>query len=293
MHDSMLGRTIHAFCWISNVFIRVAKPKRMFREVDFDKELKKGYRSYNTKVGEWWLQRANDRAHKISYKKIAQDIRDYFEKDPKSILDYACGSGSLLKELARLFPKTKLIGVDGSTKMLEHARKTTLAEFHQSYLPNFELNLKADVVIFCLPNIAADNDDVYETFGYQERDKVVAKLLANPAEPDEDDENPEEIYDDLLTERVISRNLRQLCTNTCVRITYSDSPRELLSELGQQRTDFEEGCLSGVQGKPCTQLFTLEKSVFHKSKIIEDVYHQTKDEDDKKGGFFVSFLKVA
>ena len=90
-------------------------------------------------------------------------------------------------------------------------------------------------------------------------------------------------------------NLEALCKDggMCVRVTYSNAKRADLSKLGQLRTDFEEGCLAlPVDGVKAEQLFSFEESIYKTSKVILDVYHQTEDEDDKTGGYFVSFLRA-
>jgi len=276
------------------------QPAWQNRMINFDDELDKGQESYNQVVGKWWLSQADDRSHKIAYKKIAQEIRLFCKHEPETILDFACGGGQLLAEVAKLFPKSKFIGVDGSHKMLEKAKeRLPQATFIETYLPDFKLKEKADLVIFCFPNIAPGEDceDFYNEHGYQHPDDAkVAKYLSEAKDPEEEEtDDPEELYDDILTDKVISRNLRQLCKDggMCVRVTYSNAKRADLSKLGQLRTDFEEGCLAlPVDGVKAEQLFSFEESIYKTSKVILDVYHQTEDEDDKTGGYFVSFLRA-
>ncbi|HPK01749.1 MAG TPA: methyltransferase domain-containing protein [Candidatus Sumerlaeota bacterium] len=277
--------------------------------INFDRELTKGQRTYDRAVGEWWLDRSTDGAHTRAYRKIARQIRERIAREPREIIDYACGPGSLLVRLARQFPESRLIGIDGSRKMVEAARARLAAqgrpiaartEILYSNLPNFALPLQADLVIFAFPNICpnADVQPYYDRHGARHREDVkVARALAKAREPDPEDETvtqtPEELFMALIDAKVISRNLRKLLRKggTCVRIEYANAPREEMTDLVRMRLDFEAGSLArAFGGARAERLFRLREVSYTRSRVIEDVYHQTRDEGDRVGGYLISTL---
>lgn len=266
--------------------------------VDFDEELTRGRETYDEHVGEWWLSRANDLDHQEAYKNIVYQISTQCI-DPKVIVDYACGPGYVLEHLARTYPNAKVIGIDGSKKQLDIAREKLLKfrsedsfELIESNLPNFDLDIKADLVVFVFPNICPGEDvEIYNNNGYQDEGEIgVATELANDS--DDDDEDAEDMQDDLLTSKVISSNLHKLCNDSgmCVRVEYAQVPRNQLDKLTIKRTAYEEGSLGGYHGEECLKLFDFHQSFYFDSVVILDVFHQTNDEDDKEGGYFVTFL---
>lgn len=280
--------------------------------LDFEQELDRGRKTYNNKVGQWWLDQAFNEDHKKAYRKIARFAQQHLKKEPRVVIDYACGPGHILCRLYKRFPKAEIYGLDGSKLMLDRTderlrqiggdfdERVCLVE---TFLPNFDLDLpKADLLVFAFPNIVVRTKDqpYYDLHGYQSRrDDVVAQYLADTREPDPEEETvvdePDVLYDSLLTSKVISRNLRGLLKRggICIRAEYSNAPREELTRLVQQRQAFEEGSLkSKLGGKRPKRLFKLMESKYISSKVIEDVYHQTKDESDKEGGYFMNVLKA-
>ena len=273
--------------------------------VDFDSEFEKGPDSYNEGVGKWWKKRADDRAHAIAYGKIAKFIRDTIKKDPKAIIDYACGTGRVLERVAQQFPETQLYGLDGSKKMLKEAHERLQGKkvhLMESRLPNFSLPTMGDVIIFTFPNIVPHPDEqpYYDKHGYKNKQDVkVATFLAKAREEDPEEETvndtPEDLKDILLTNKVISRNIRKLVKKGgyFFRVEYANGGRDELTPLVLQRTRFEEGCLvEASNGKKPVQFFKEVAWKYFPSKVIEDVYHQTRDKEDKKGGFYIVAMKA-
>lgn len=275
--------------------------------INFDKEFEKGVDSYNGKVGKWWEKQANSLSHTRAYNNIASYLQKLFRK-PKLIIDYACGNGKLLLKLAQTFPQSQLLGLDGSSYMLGKAYDVIKKQAHRMHfiettLPNFSLpKERADLIVFCFPNIVPHPDEqpYYDKNGYKNKDDVaVAKWLAKAREEDPEEEtvtdDEETLLDTLLTNKVISRNIRSLIKKGgyCVRVEYANAPREELTKLVRWRTMFEEGSLdTPMNGKKAEQLFKVVKTEYFNSKVIEDVYHQTNDEDDKEGGYYVVLLKA-
>jgi len=295
--------------------------------INFEKCLSKGHASYNTEVGEWWRKQAEDRSHKRAYKTIAHYLFKCLKSqkcDPKILVDYACGDGSFLLELANKFPQSKIIGLDGSDLMLEYANKKLTdkkikadlcskskcfdsqgpqVRLVKTVLPNFFLPQKrADAVIYLFPNITCSDKErqIYDSHGYRNRKDVqVAERLARFREMDPEDEvvtmSPDELFDDLMTAKVLSRNLRQLVKRGGyhLRIEYANAPREQLSNLTNWRSLFCEGALDlPIKEYRSEMIFKFIKSRYWRSKVILDVYHQTDDETDLNGGYFCSFFKA-
>ncbi|MCS4537756.1 MAG: hypothetical protein HYY67_02700 [Thaumarchaeota archaeon] len=103
------------------------------------------------------------------------------------------------------------------------------------------------------------------------------------------------LSDSLLRGKVVSRNLRGLLKKggICVRVEYAKAERERLTELEQCRLAFEEGSLkTSVNGRKAEKLFDFISSTYFQSKVMEDVYYQTKDETDRKGGYSITMVEA-
>lgn len=278
--------------------------------INFDAELTKK-KAYDRVVGDWWERRSYDSSHVYAYRNIVQFAAALRRPRPRVIVDYACGSGALLTRLARRFTSSKVIGIDGSKKMLERARLRLnrldrdargRVELMHTRLPDFELpGEMADMVLFAFPNIVAVKADqpYYDRHGYKNKaDRAVARYLSAAREPDPEEEtvteDAETLFDMMMSERVVARNLRRIVKEdgVCIRVDYSGDEREELTELVQARFAFEDGSLANPYGgKRADQLFRMVKSAYFRSKVIEDVYHQTKDETDNEGGYVISVLE--
>ncbi len=291
-------------------------------DINFDEELDRGAESYEDKVGHWWNERALDDAHADAYQKVADHVQKITkDKDAPIIIDYACGNGILAGMIFRRIPNAIIIAIDGSSMMIEKAKKqleeagfpVAMKNIQEAFgcekgiylckekLPDFDFpEGKADVVVFNFPNIVPheDEQDYYDKHGYKDpEDTVVAKELSElqDTEDENDDSDPEDDFDDMLTKKVITRNLRQLlkCHGFLVKVDYANGEREEYTDVVLIRTEFEEGVLNRqVAGIVSKQLFTLLDTKYFESEVILDVYHQTGDEDDKEGGYFISTFKT-
>ncbi len=294
---------------------------------DFERSLTKGHSSYNSRVGHWWDLQSNNKAHKRAYLNICNHLKKTLpssKKNPKWIVDYACGNGAFMSVLAKAFPKSKIVGLDGSTLMLNKAKdklaqskteaelvspedifnkKLPRVRLAQTILPNFKIEPnKFDVAIFLFPNLtcAPKERKTYYKNGYNhKKDTRMGELLARFREMDPEDElepgNPEAIFDDLMISRVISRNLRMLLKKGgyCLRSDYANAPRDELTDLTIWRTLFSEGAFDmEIKDESSELFFEFLGSQYNKSKVILDVYHQTADPSDKEGGFFSSIFKA-
>ncbi len=293
---------------------------------DFNRALARGHVCYDAGVGQWWESQAADGAHRSAYRAIAEYIRDKMRaakiKSPL-IVDYACGGGFVLLQLAKLLPEARLVGLDGSKKLLALAQSRLEAQgvscaalpadeafatqgprvrLIQTLLPNFKLPKgKADAVAFVFPNIAPGPKDqpIYDRNGYLNRvDVAVAKMLARFREMDPEDEvtkdDPDTLFDGYMTERVLARNIYGMLKprGQWIKVDYANALRSELSQLSQQRCLFCECALeAAIKETRSEQLFAMRDNVFRRSKVIMDVYHQTKDESDKSGGYFITLLE--
>lgn len=295
--------------------------------IDFDKLLTQGLRSYEREVGDWWVKQSEDAPHRRAYDLIARHVAGVVKRKGAArglIVDYGCGNGKLLERLAQLLPEARIVGLDGAQKLLVKTalRLRALGEdadlcapkaafgkggprirLVKTFLPSFAMPAgKADAVVFCFPNITASNRDQphYDRHGYKNpRDIAVAKMLARFREMDPEDESSslsyDEQYDDLMSNKVVSRDLRSLLKpgGRLVRIEYANGTREELSELTNWRTLFAESALDGViKDKRPERHFKYLGNRYYRSKVILDVYHQTRDAGDKEGGYFIADLEA-
>ncbi|MBI2185141.1 MAG: class I SAM-dependent methyltransferase [Thaumarchaeota archaeon] len=280
-------------------------------EIDFIQELTLTSEAYDGKVGRWWGQQTNDRFHAHAYSNIANYVRSFLQNNPSLIIDYACGPGNLLLRLPELFPDCRFIGIDVSALMLRLAKKRLARlgtnpsgqiRLIKTELPDFTLPRgKASVVIFCFPQILWGSDQKrYDENGYRhEKDTEVAKFLAAPRKPNAKDKrisgDAQMLLNSLLGGKVVSRNFRGLLKRggICVRVEYAKAEREKLTELEQYRLAFEEGSLeTSMNGRKAEKLFDFISSTYFPSKVMEDVYYQTKDETDRKGGYSITMLEA-
>ena len=278
--------------------------------IEFDYELDRGIITYNEKVGLWWKRQAANATHRYAYRNIADFVRDSYDGAPRLIVDYACGGGTLLSRLHGHFPDSDIVGLDGSSLMLGMARKRlarlggrarhriTLVE---TLLPDFGLARGiADLVLFVFPNIVsysgADNGKEYARH-LRPTDIAVARKLAFARDPDdgEEEDDPQTVYTTLLKDRLVSLNIRGLLKRggICLRVEYGTVRREELPRLELLRTEFEEGALDReIDGLRADQWFRVQGSRYYRSGVIEDVYHQSQDERDLQGGYFITVLRA-
>lgn len=293
--------------------------------IDFEKAFLKGHKSYDTAVGDWWERQASNGSHLKAYARIADAIRTRVRKAGSRgrqplIVDYGCGSGHFLLALAERMPEARIAALDGSTRMLERAKARLDAagleagftderegfgargprvRLVKTRLPNFSLPAgKADAVAYLFPNLtpAPGDQPYYDRHGYKKREDVAAgRVLARLREMDPEDEvpgpPPEEMYDGLMTDRVISRHVRTLIRpgGLWFKVDYANAPREELSALTLKRSLFTEGALEEpVKDIRIQAFFRYLDNDFRRSQVILDVYHQTKDPSDRTGGYFIS-----
>ncbi len=279
-------------------------------DISFDDELGRGVVSYNDKVGRWWDTQSVNAAHRYAYRTIADFVRETYAGSPQLIVDFACGHGNLLTRLARRFPESRLMGLDGSSYMLglAHRRIARMGvsvreriELVETLLPDPQGRTGiADVVVFAFPNIVpgvgVDDRTANEKL-LSRLDREAARALAAAPDPeaDGDCDDFDEVYSNLLRERLVALNLRRLLKpgGICYRVEYSAAPREELSRLELLRTEFEEGAMEqDFDGLRSERWFRILASSYYRSGVMEDVYHQSQDEDHRQGGYFITVLRA-
>ena len=281
-------------------------------KVDFEKELRTNFRGYNTTLTRWWNIRACNKSHCIAYRNIANYVTTHVDLIPSLVIDYGCGTGRLLGEIAVRFVDTKFIGIDGSSAMLKTA-KTYLKNKAPDLLNRIKLlkaplpirlllGKRADLVTFTFPHILSnlydlDLNSFLEHLTYSEIENAV--ILAEDKGMEEvSNEYPEEdpdLLQSLLVNRVISKNLRSLVKRGgyCLRVELANAKREEFPEIFQKRFSFQEGSLEkSLSDQNIQQPFELVRSEYHRSKVMEDAYEQTGDESDRKGGYWISLLRA-
>ena len=281
-------------------------------KVDFEKELRTNFRGYNTTLTRWWNIRACNKSHCIAYRNIANYATTHVDLIPSLVIDYGCGTGRLLGEIAVRFVDTKFIGIDGSSAMLKTA-KTYLKNKAPDLLNRIKLlkaplpirlllGKRADLVTFTFPHILSnlydlDLNSFLEHLTYSEIENAV--ILAEDKGMEEvsneyNDEDPD-LLQSLLVNRVISKNLRSLVKRDgyCLRVELANAKREEFPEIFQKRFSFQEGSLDkSLSDQSIQQPFELVRSEYHRSKVMEDAYEQTGDESDRKGGYWISLLRA-
>ena len=265
--------------------------------------------SYNGTVGRWWRERAANSAHKRAYVNIANFIRNSFHRDPRLIVDYACGAGDLLSLLCRRFPHSQIAGLDGSSLLLNLAEKrlSRLPLSCANRISLIETSLPgpvsprqcADLVLFCFPNMMPSRNEektIGPGFHLSKADQKIAECLSHAREPQNGgDINPRAIKRALEYGRTISKNLRGLLVRggICVRAEYATTRRHEWSPLELLLVSFEEGSLDApVDGTRPQLWFRVLASTYFRSRVLEDVFQQTADERDKSGGYLVTILRA-
>jgi SAM-dependent methyltransferase len=264
---------------------------------------------YNGIEGNWWLERAADAPHQRAYRNIAAFVRNSFSQSPPLIVDYACGTGNLLALLGRCFPDSRLVGLDGSALLLDRAeellsrlpgdvaRRIGLIE---TALPAETAPCRpAELVTYCFPNMMPSRDEEEScdtSLGLSDGERRIAEiLLEKGATTGGRHLRVQESWNPLAYNRSISRDLRGLLVRggTCVRAEYATTRRHEWSALELQQVSFEEGSLESAPGgarlKPW---FRVLASAYFRSKVLEDVFQQTGDEQDRDGGYLITVLRA-
>jgi SAM-dependent methyltransferase len=279
-------------------------------KIAFDVTSRRDIAGYDGKLGKWWQAQAENTSHRYAYRKVADYIRASFVRSPRLIVDYACGAGHLLTRLCNRFPEARLVGLDGSTFLLNLARRrlahagchaSTRTSLIDTSLPHLNMpRLAADLVIFAFPNMVPSGREAgfgLDKDSLRSVDPAVAEVLAHLADSQDDPiaESPETIQFELMLGRLVSLNLRKLLKRggVCVRVEYAKARRHELSRADLLRVAFEEGSLDmKVSGKLPPQWFRVAASTFFRSRVMEDVYQQTGDERDRDGGYVITVLRA-
>lgn len=283
---------------------------------DFKRVFRKGHTSYDTWLGDWWIKQSRNRAHQTAYGKIAEYVHSLGIHDPNFIVDYACGSGGALRALLNAFPSARFVGIDGSKKMLSLAGRmlnrsgfdTDFVSAREAFrakgprvrlllssLPNFALpKSKADVALFLFPNMnfsAPEKACLRTRVPGDPTVLAIARLLSRLREATDKPRKRQSIYEELLFERAMSANIHRLLKKggLWIKTDYAEVCREGLSELMQWRTLFSESAFDAfVKDRMVRDKFEYLGNRFFRSSVVLDVYDQTKDLEDKSGGYIVS-----
>jgi len=214
----------------------------------------------------------------------------------------------MVEKILRSNDQVRVIGIDGSAEMLTQARHrlnhmdaalSGRVMIINADLPDFSLGVKASVILFSFPNIVPTRNSVSYDSMISARDIEFAEIISSAMSPDNESgsacSEPEEVQEDLVKNRAISRNLRGLLRDGgyCLRIEYAlAGPNEQMT-LSRQRSEFEAGYLeASVCGRPIDRFFRHVYTRYFKSKVILDVYDQTGVEDDKIGGYWITLLRA-
>ena len=288
--------------------------------IAFEKEFRKGSASYEADLARWWITRSQDEVHRAAHRNVVRFMQRFLRgqgiERPRTIVDYACGNGSLIGLLAKQFPASRILALDGSKRMLTHARDNLQAsglisrmitpglsrngdriELMHTPLPNFDLPAtKADALVFLFPNMTISKKERRALRKQVATPPLVrdsARGLARLAQWDTGDP-PHETMEDLLDARAIALNIRGLLKRGgyWFEIDYANAPRKQWDPLDQSRTLFEESADFIAGGRRLPRLFRLLQSSYYPSSVVLDVYEQSGDANDRKGGYAISVLQA-
>jgi hypothetical protein len=292
--------------------------------VDFDKHLSRGERAYNTKVGDWWRFKSEDRAHRNAYRMIAKTVQRYFRRQkykPKFIVDYASGNAMVLHELVKLFPDTSFIALDGSHKMLNIAKnilsesriEADWVEPKNAFSPkgpqirlvctplpeNKTPSSKADAVLFLFPNLNSSKkafDQIHEKWIRDKAAEIGARLFSKLQDENAKKQpDPDSIYEELVLAAAVSENIRRLLKRNLYwfKADYSNAARIELQNTDQWQLLFSERAMDFQIGDQKTKsIFQLVENRYYRSGVIMDVFEQTRDPADKRGGYMITVFRA-
>jgi hypothetical protein len=298
--------------------------RRQVNVVNFDKHLSRGERAYNTRVGDWWRQKSEDRAHRNAYRTIAKTVKDYFrriKREPQWIVDYASGNAMALRELVELFPNTRFIALDGSHKMLGIGKKLLHdsgidADFAEpahafeskgpqvrlvcSSLPENKLpSGKADAALFLFPNLNSTQKGFKQVQEKWMKDKAAetgarlfAKLQDENAKKQPD---PKSVYEELVLAAAVAENIRRLLKRGryWFKADYSNAARKELQNTDRWQLLFSEGAMDyQIEEYKKKSIFKQIDNRYYPSAVIMDVFDQTRDPADKRGGYMITTFQA-
>ncbi len=271
-----------------------------------------GYASYDSNDfgAPWWLERATDKAHQRAYASIVEYAHRFvaasLNHEPTHIIDYACGPGMLLRALLREYPQAHCYGLDESTSCLDAAQQViTRARLKdnknrlsliRTALPNFDLQLPpADIAFFTFPDFRARNERLIPNiWGTRFPDdwaasKQVRRHIVALGEMDDVWSSAALFY-----KRLAGLNMHKLVKpgGLIIRVDYATCTRAACAQSWLDEMAWAECSMPYThKGKQlaCTELIA---SRYSPSGVMEDVYKQTGDPEDKVGGFLVSILRA-
>jgi hypothetical protein len=265
---------------------------------------------YDRQLGTWWRTRTSDPAHINAYRNISRYLHDSVSRPPRLIIDYACGMGDILIRLAWRFPTSNLVGLDGSGPLLDLAQRrlTSKGKGYQqrirlieTMLPNFGLlKSAADLVVYAFPNMqwpySPKSLKQLEAF-LSSTDLAAAGILAEMSDHDHrmEDESTAAIQRRLVLGRLVSLNMRTMlhAGGLCVRIEYGRLRRSELGAIDLMQVAYEEGSLENMpRGRKPHQWFRVLASSHFRSGVMEDVYQQSRDPGDRRGGYLITVLRA-
>ncbi len=275
----------------------------MQSNIDFDESLKVGGKAYNKNVGEWWKKQTEDAAHAYAYRIITNQIASLGRGKSPVILDYGCGLGNILTRVCRALPDASIYGLDGSSRMLKLARDrikragknaTNRVKLIQTHLPDFSLQKGfADIVVYAFPHIVSNTGEEKPYEKKYRKDVKPGRYLAGKLGASENlqSEDDEELnYHSLFMERMVSRNIRGILKKggICVRVEYSGADTDDPQKLELQLSGYQEGSSSQmINGIKPEKFFWCVSNTYYRSNVIQDVYHQTKEDFHQTGGYYL------
>ena len=271
------------------------------------KKLEKGMKAassgYEKILGRWWMDKANDDAHRDAYRHSVKWTRRKLEEAPDTILDYACGAGHLLKRLRKAFPGARLIGYDGAAKLLRKAGKRLdddpRIDLVTRILPDLDDSQPpVDLTVVCLPHLLPfDDGESVHAYADRHRAELKASRKVVDAMREEElwetDDPIEWQVGNVIFERMVARHLRRLTRpyGHCLRIDYTEAAYDDIDATYQDYIRFSQGACASVRGVKVPRFFKQIADTYRESDIISDVSDQTEGYDSD-GGYMVRLLSA-
>jgi hypothetical protein len=290
-------------------------------KVNFEKHLVRGERSYDTRIGDWWLKKSEDLAHRKAYEDIAKRIASWCTIPPEFLVDYAGASGALIRRLAPLLPKTRFVTLDGSRKMLKFGfQQISMSGLDVDFvLPAKAFSRRgprirlvhtplpwddapcgvADAAVLLFPNLNSTTHRQNLARRNWIRDKSVesvAHLFSLVLhEQSKKKHNSALAFEELILQRAVSENIRHMLKSGGLwfKADYANARRQQLDKVDDWKMLFAESAIDLKIGDlKTTGSFRLIENLYFKSGVIRDVYDQTRDPDDKTGGYILSIFRT-
>jgi hypothetical protein len=280
------------------------KGREDFSPQALERSMSAGVRSYGKKLGRWWLEKAGDSHHRKAYRRVARWLEKELPRNPRSIVDYACGAGHLTVELRSAFPRARITCYDGAKKLLARVRRRLpddrRLELTEKFLPDLDdLHPRVDLTVFCFPHLLPPEDPgmVRAYAKAHPREAKAARKVSKAMRKEgiwDTDVDLDWHTENTLCERMAARHMWLLTqpAGHCARVGYSQTAFEEIDPVYVDYLRFTEGFATSVRGVRIRRFFRMVSDAYVESEVISDVMDQEGPADDDGGGYMICLFEV-